>query len=188
MYLEGRIFTGTSVSTFYRMGIMVESYDAFVIHNEEGKDLEFVQEMARILEGPKYNLRLFLPWRDLQTTEENETEVLAKIMVQRCRCAVVVISPNLLQSDVTSFLLSFVHSKFPSGRNSKLIPILIENCELPTILQSVTVCDFTKKDMRCWVWPRIASSMRMTQSRSTSGRRQFMPCSTRKSVLPDLLH
>lgn len=65
------------------MGVMVESYDAFVIHNEEGKDLEFVQEMARILEGPKYNLRLFLPWRDLQTTEDNETEVLAKIMVQR---------------------------------------------------------------------------------------------------------
>ncbi|VDH99911.1 myeloid differentiation primary response protein MyD88-like [Mytilus galloprovincialis] len=170
------------------MGVMVESYDAFVIHNEEGKDLEFVQEMARILEGPKYNLRLFLPWRDLQTTEDNETEVLAKIMVQRCRCAVVVISPNLLQSDVTSFLLSFVHSKYPSGRNSKLIPILIENCELPTILQSVTVCDFTKKDMRCWVWPRIASSMRLTQTRSASGRRQFMPCSTRKSVLPDILH
>ena len=69
---------------FYRMGVMVEhEYDAFVLHNAEGKDLAFVQEMASILEGPKYNFRLFLPWRDLQTTEQFETEVLAEIMTKR---------------------------------------------------------------------------------------------------------
>jgi hypothetical protein len=56
------------------MGVMVEhEYDAFVLHNAEGKDLAFVQEMASILEGPKYNFRLFLPWRDLQATEQRST-------------------------------------------------------------------------------------------------------------------
>ena len=68
---------------YYRMGIMVEhEYDAFVLHNAEGKDLEFVQEMAAILEGPAHNLRLFIPWRDLQSSENNETEVLAQIMTK----------------------------------------------------------------------------------------------------------
>lgn len=165
------------------MGIMVEhDYDAFVIHNAEGTDLEFVQEMARILEGPKYKLRLFLPWRDLQTTADNETEVLAQIMTQKCRCAIVVISSNLLLSDVTSFLLSLIHAKYPSGRYSRLIPIQIERCEIPTILQSVTVCDFTKQDMRCWVWQRMATSLRMARERMES--RQIFQA---HSGLPDLL-
>lgn len=163
---------------------MVEhEYDAFVLHNAEGKDLAFVQEMASILEGPKYNFRLFLPWRDLQATERFETEVLAQIMTKRCSCAVVVISPNLLQSDVTSFLLSLIHSKYPSGRNSKLIPIQIESCELPAILQSVTVCDFTKIDMRCWVWQRMATSLRMATAKTVS-RRPLFRC---QGGLPDIL-
>lgn len=65
------------------MGRMVEHYDAFVIHNPEGTDLAFVQEMAMILEGPKYNFKLFLPWRDLHSTENNEIEILAEILTKR---------------------------------------------------------------------------------------------------------
>lgn len=39
-------------------------YDAFVIYNPAGKDLDFVKELADKLEAPPYNLRLFIPWRD----------------------------------------------------------------------------------------------------------------------------
>ena len=39
-------------------------YDAFVIYNPAGNDLNFVKELADKLEAPPYNLRLFIPWRD----------------------------------------------------------------------------------------------------------------------------
>jgi myeloid differentiation primary response protein MyD88 len=39
-------------------------YDAFVIYNPDGNDLKFVKEMAQEVEGPPYNLKLFIPWRD----------------------------------------------------------------------------------------------------------------------------
>lgn len=42
----------------------LNSYDAFVIYNPVGSDLEFVQLLASIMESPPYNLRLFVPWRD----------------------------------------------------------------------------------------------------------------------------
>ena len=40
-------------------------YDGFVIYNPNGRsDLNFVKELADVLEGPEYGLRLFIPFRD----------------------------------------------------------------------------------------------------------------------------
>ena len=39
-------------------------YDAFVIYNPAGNDLNFVKELADKLEAPPHNLKLFIPWRD----------------------------------------------------------------------------------------------------------------------------
>jgi hypothetical protein len=48
----------------------LNTYDAFVIYNPEGSDLEFVHLLVSIMESPPYNLRLFVPWRD-QVHEDN---------------------------------------------------------------------------------------------------------------------
>lgn len=70
-----------------------------------------------------------------------------------------------------------------AGRNNKVIPIMIEKCEMPTILQSVTVCDFTKLDMRCWVWQRMALSLQTAQTQRQKGKSK----ESRRGGLPDLL-
>jgi len=56
-------------STYYYYIVVMTGedayFDAFVIYNPNAMDqMNFVKEMADILEGPKYNLRLFIPWRD----------------------------------------------------------------------------------------------------------------------------
>lgn len=39
-------------------------YDAFVIYNPVGDDLDFVKLLVSVMEAPPYSLRLFVPWRD----------------------------------------------------------------------------------------------------------------------------
>lgn len=134
-------------------------WDAFVIYNPEGKDLSFVKQMADILEGPEYNLRLFIPWRDdLPGTAQHE--VTAKLIAERCRRTIVILSTDFHKSSVADFQLKFAQCLSPGARSKKVIPIRINMCGIPSILKIVTVCDFTKEETIEWAWPRVAAVLK----------------------------
>ena len=46
------------------------------------------------------------------------------------------------------------------SRSRKLVPILIKNCELPSILRHITLVDYTKYDLLEWFWIRLACSLK----------------------------
>ena len=60
----------------------IYEYDAFVIYNPMGYDLEFVRMFAEIMESPPYNLRLFIPWRDYMS-DKNDHFVSADLIENR---------------------------------------------------------------------------------------------------------
>lgn len=49
-------------------------YDAFVICNAEGKDLDFVNRLVDTLQAPPYKLKLCAPWRESECFNQNVRE------------------------------------------------------------------------------------------------------------------
>lgn len=47
------------------------------------------------------------------------------------------------------------------SRSKKVIPVLKESCQLPSILRHITICDFTKGDLKEWFWDRLARAIQM---------------------------
>lgn len=134
-------------------------YDAFVCYNAEGPDLEFVMEMIRRLEGKEYGMKLFIPERDNLAGLADSTTI-AKLIEHRCKRMVIVLSPRFLTSTSCDFQTKFAQSLSPGARSKKLVPILIEHCNVPEIIRFVTLCDYTKKDLIQWFWTRLASSLK----------------------------
>uniref|UniRef100_A0A0B6ZIP1 TIR domain-containing protein n=1 Tax=Arion vulgaris TaxID=1028688 RepID=A0A0B6ZIP1_9EUPU len=136
-------------------------YDAFICFNPNGdssKDLEFVRELISRLEGPKYKFRFFVPHRD-DLAGLNAHSISAKIISERCRHMIVVLSPNFLASPACDFQSSFAHSLSPGARNKRIVPIKIQDCPTPNILRIMACCDFTKRDLWDWAWERLARSI-----------------------------
>lgn len=49
-------------------------YDAFVICNAEGTDLDFVNRLVDTLQAPPYKLKLCAPWRESACFNQNVRE------------------------------------------------------------------------------------------------------------------
>lgn len=131
-------------------------YDAFVCYSS--CDLWFVMEMIKKLEAPPHKLKLCIIDRDVIPGASKHT-VNAKLIEDRCRRMVAVISQNFLRSPECDFQLKFAHSISPGSRSKKLIPAIIEYCHYPQILKQITPCDFTKTLVTDWTWDRLAHAI-----------------------------
>jgi hypothetical protein len=135
-------------------------YDAFICYTPEDEhDRKFVrQEIIKQLEG-KRNLKLFIPGRD-DIPGSAEYTITAYLIEVRCHRVVILMSKKFLQSQACDFQVKFAHALAPGARSKKLIPILREkNIQIPRILRFLAVCDFTKSDMRDWVWDRLYAAI-----------------------------
>ncbi|BFZ06502.1 hypothetical protein BsWGS_09541 [Bradybaena similaris] len=135
-------------------------YDAYVCYNPSGdssNDLTFVRELIQRFEK-KYKFRLFVPYRD-DLAGLNDHAINARIISERCRHMIVVLSPNFLSSPACEFQSTFAHALSPGARNKRIVPIKIAECPTPNILRIMACCDFTKKDLWDWSWERLAKSI-----------------------------
>lgn len=135
-------------------------YDAFVCYNPEAEDLKFVKRMIEELENKRRpnNLKLFVPNRD-DLPGASKHVISAKLIQERCKRMVIVMSPRYLQSDACDFQTKFAHALSPGSRSKKLVPVLISRCETPNILRHVTMCDYTRGDLTGWFWERLYRSL-----------------------------
>ncbi|XP_033624770.1 myeloid differentiation primary response protein MyD88-like [Asterias rubens] len=133
-----------------------EIFDAYVCFTDI--DSDFVKEMISVLENEPYNLKLCVDFRDLVPGGSYST-VTAELIENRCKRMIIVLSPDFIASEQCDFQTKFAHSIAPSARNKSLIPVMVEPCVLPTILRHITICDYTKKDLRRWFWQRLYSSL-----------------------------
>ncbi|XP_038078117.1 myeloid differentiation primary response protein MyD88-like [Patiria miniata] len=133
-----------------------EVFDAYVCFTYA--DSEFVKEMMAVLEKEPYNLKLCIDFRDLVPGGSYST-ITAELIENRCKRMIIVLSPDFLTSEDCNFQTKFAHSIAPSARSKRLIPVMVENCKLPNILRHLTICDYTKKDLRQWFWPRLHGAL-----------------------------
>ncbi|KAK7092607.1 myeloid differentiation primary response protein MyD88-like [Littorina saxatilis] len=133
-------------------------YDAFVCYHPDGDDLKFVKTMIEKMECPPFNLKLFVPHRD-DLPGASKHVISAKLIQDRCKRMVIVMSPRYLQSDACDFQTKFAHALSPGSRSKKLVPVLVQYCETPNILRHVTMCDYTRGDMTGWFWDRLTKSL-----------------------------
>lgn len=134
-------------------------YDAFVCYHPEGEDLKFVKTMIERMECEPHKLKLFVPHRD-DLPGASKHVISAKLIQDRCKRMVIIMSPRYLQSDACDFQTKFAHALSPGSRSKKLVPVLVHWCETPNILRHVTICDFTRGDMTGWFWQRLISSLK----------------------------
>lgn len=133
-------------------------YDAFVCYNPEPEDLDFVKKMIEKLENREQGLKLFVPHRD-DLPGASKHVISAKLIQERCKRMVIVMSPRYLQSDACDFQTKFAHALAPGSRSKKLVPVLISQCKTPNILHHVTMCDYTRGDLTGWFWERLYRSL-----------------------------
>ncbi|XP_046570295.1 myeloid differentiation primary response protein MyD88-like [Haliotis rubra] len=131
-------------------------YDAFVCSDPEGYDLQFVKKMLSELESARYGLKLFVPWMD----GLRWSAVSAKVIHDRCRKMVIIMSPRFLKSPAFDFQTKFALSLSPDCLRKKLVPVLITPCIIPQNLRHITLCDFTKLAFMEWYWHRLAVAIK----------------------------
>src|SRR5438105_4601661 len=62
--------------------------------------------------------------------------------INSSRHVVLVLSPSFVKGDWTAFEYLFAAGRDPSGRRHKLVPLLIEKCDLPQRYSMMTYADF----------------------------------------------
>lgn len=56
------------------------------------------------------------------------------------------------------------------ARSKKLIPVLIESgIQVPQVLRHVTLCDYTKQDLKDWFWDRLSKAIKAPLDPQNSG-------------------
>ncbi|XP_005094456.1 myeloid differentiation primary response protein MyD88 [Aplysia californica] len=161
-------------------------YDAFVCYNparDGSRDMMFVNELIQRFESPPFNFRLFVPHRN-DLAGLNTHSINARIISERCRHMIVVLSENFLQSKACDFQTSFAHALNPGAREKRIVPVKLEEVEIPNIMKIMALCDFTKQDLRDWSWVRLAQSIRIPLEMSDFEIHGSNSMSLESSLLP----
>ncbi|KAK6172948.1 hypothetical protein SNE40_016500 [Patella caerulea] len=135
-------------------------YHAFVCYNPEGADMQFVKNLLNKLESAPYNFKLCVPGRDDLPGGSTHT-ISARLIKERCRRMLIIMSPRYLESEVCDFQTKFAVSLSPGARSMRLVPCLIEDCQVPDILRPLTKLDYTRGDSH-WTWNRLVHALKVS--------------------------
>jgi len=116
-------------------------YDAFISYcSGDAHDRDWVRNwlLHRLEEA---DLRICIDFRDF-VPGAFILKNIADAINSSCKI-LVVLTPAWVQSDWTTFESQFAQSRDPAGRWSRLIPLLLKRCPLPSDIRSLTGIDFT---------------------------------------------
>lgn len=116
----------------------VPFYDAFISYSHS--DEKFVEKLATDLAANKFDV-FFDKW--CITYGQNISNTI-KSALNNCNKIIAVISQKYLMSDWATFERDFHWSEIHLHHSTKLIPIIIESCELPNEINQLLYIDFKK--------------------------------------------
>lgn len=134
-------------------------YDAYVCYADA--DLEFVAFLAKFLESPDINLKLYIRERD-PLIGNMEMEGFIEVLQSRCKRMLIVLSPDFLSSNECVFQSNVAQSLATNERKSRmLVPVIYKRCEVPTSINMLTKVDLSRaNDTRLdWIWRRLVLSL-----------------------------
>ncbi|RLD03962.1 MAG: hypothetical protein DRI56_11790 [Chloroflexota bacterium] len=78
---------------------------------------------------------------------------------EESRHTVLVLTPNWTNSEWTDFETILVQTDDPAGRRQKMIPLMLEQCNLPKRVKPLTYIDFTRLDRQDIAWWQLFNSL-----------------------------
>ncbi len=113
-------------------------YDAFISYSH--KDGDWVRGvLLPRLEGE--GLRPCIDYRDFEIGLPSLVNM--ENAVERSRKTLLVLTPNWLESEWTTFEGLLIQTRDPVGRGRRMLPLLVQPCRLPDRLQMFTYLDLT---------------------------------------------
>ncbi|ELT91256.1 hypothetical protein CAPTEDRAFT_182573 [Capitella teleta] len=145
----------------------LEYFDAFVCYTHS--DFEWLRTMMFEMEK-KRGLKLCIIGRDL-IGGTCKYSAISKLIKERCRKMVIIISQNYSNSEECDFQTHFAHALAPGSRSKRLIPVVIEkNVRIPDVLVPITLLDYTKDDLIEWFWGKLDASIRDTKTTAAQSK------------------
>ena len=139
------------------------TYDVFISYSN--KDGDWVRgTLLPALE--KAGLRACIDFRDFEI--DTPSLVNMERGVEESRHTLVVLTPNWIRSEWTEFESLLVGTADPAGRRRKLIPLMLEKCDLPPRIAMLTYVDFTQGDLDL-SWQRLLRGLGAPSASATPG-------------------
>ncbi|MBN1979335.1 MAG: TIR domain-containing protein [Anaerolineae bacterium] len=132
---------GGKPQTFVEAPSDQPKYDAFISYSH--RDKEWVRDwlLPRL---EKEGLSVCADFRDFEPGAPSVTEM--ERAVQQSRKTLLVLTPNYLASEWAEFESILAATLDPAARERRVIPLLLEQCELPLRIRSLTYLDFAGSD------------------------------------------
>lgn len=127
-----------------------------MIYNE--KDVEFATKLIEKCE--KMGHSLCVKDRDLLGGFPLESDAILKLLENRCQRLIVIVSEAFLKSPMQVFITSFAQSLGIEQNQRKIIPILLEQCDLPQMLRFCFRFDYYKNSKIYNFWDRLDKTIK----------------------------
>lgn len=138
-------------------GLPLKTFDAFVIYND--KDMEFASTLIEKCENRGYSLCV----RDhLLGGLSFESDAILNLLSKRCNRVIIIISKAFLMSPMQIFITNFAQALGIEQGKRKIIPCLLEPCELPQMLRFCFRLDYYRNNKLFDFWDKLDKSLKST--------------------------
>jgi hypothetical protein len=130
-------------------------YDAFISYSHH--DSVWVRDtLLPHLEGE--GLRICIDFRDFELGAPSLVNM--ENAVDRSRKTLLVLTPNWVASEWTEFEALLIQTRDPAGRGRRILPLMVQRCELPARLAVFTYLDLTDPAEFDFQMRRLAAAIR----------------------------
>jgi hypothetical protein len=116
-------------------------YDAFISYSHRDKELVRDWLLPRLEED---GLRVCIDFRDFEPGAPSVTEMERAVL--QSRKTLLVLTPGYIAGEWTEFENILAATRDPAARRRRIIPLLVEPCELPLRIRALTYVDFAGSD------------------------------------------
>lgn len=129
-----------------------------MIYSDDDRDVEFAAELIRRLREKNY--LLCVKDQDLLPGLPFETDSLLTLLSKRCNQLIVIISKAFLKSKMQIFITNYAHALGIEKDQRKIIPCLLEDCELPQMLKYCFHLDYFRNNALFDFWDKLDKSLK----------------------------
>lgn len=138
-------------------------HDIFISYSH--KDTKWVKDvLLPRLEGA--GLKVFIDFRDFKVGASSVKEMERGVI--ESRKTLLVLTPEYLKSDWTTFEALMAQTLSPANRGLRVVPVLRKNCSLPASIGYMNYVDLSGRGSREFAWKRLIDAIVNKKTRVTS--------------------
>lgn len=155
-------------------------YDAFISYSHGDQD--WVRDtLLPTLE--QNGINAIIDYRDFEAGAPSITEM--ERAVKESRKTILVLTPNYIKSSWSEFELALAGTLDPAGRERRILPILLEKCEIPLRIKYLTYLNFSDPATLNFQWKKLFSAFNK-KARQIPVRQIVQPQRLKKKNIPGI--